>query len=401
MRITFGLAVPIIRRRRSSNSSLLIFSSTQNYYTLKQVRHTQIQIQIQSFGSYTTMADSDDVNSTYGFDRPEMYSSSIGKTVDYYERHVFLCYKEAVEWPPRLENSVDDSLPYLLSSALKSRKDHLPLKTRLTIYGRCNETESTDGDVLIFPEMIKYKGLKESDVDAFVEDVLVNGKPWASGIPESLVGAYIFVCAHASRDKRCGVCGPVLVEKFKEEIESRSLNDHVFVNACSHVGGHKYAGNLIIFGTYAKGKVIGDWYGYVTPADVPDLIDVHIGKGEIIEKLWRGQMGLKIEAAEEKVEDKPSNGNALPETEEKARSTESCCQGTNGVSCCRDGPAINGEGEEVTPKRTVEKSSEKQCSVCLPGWIGKWEQSDVLVAAGVIGAVATIVVAYTFFKRSS
>jgi len=28
-------------------------------------------------------------------------------------------------------------------------------------------------------------------------------------------------------------------------------------------------------------------YGYVTPADVPDLIDLHIGKGEIIEKLWR------------------------------------------------------------------------------------------------------------------
>lgn len=28
-------------------------------------------------------------------------------------------------------------------------------------------------------------------------------------------------------------------------------------------------------------------YGYVTPADVSDLLDVHIGKGEIIEKLWR------------------------------------------------------------------------------------------------------------------
>ncbi|XP_074301726.1 altered inheritance of mitochondria protein 32-like [Silene latifolia] len=351
------------------------------------------------------MAASDDV----GFARSEMYSSSLGNTVEYYERHVFLCYKEPVDWPARLENSVDDPLPYFLSAAIKSRKDHLPVKTHLTIYGRCNGTEFTDGDVLIFPEMIKYKGLKESDVDGFVEDVLVQGKPWASGIPESLVGAYIFVCAHVSRDKRCGVCGPVLVEKFKEEIESKSLNDHVFVNACSHVGGHKYAGNLIIFGTDEKGKVIGDWYGYVTPADVPDLIDVHIGKGEIIEKLWRGQMGLKVEAAEEKVEDKPSNekvedkpsnGNALRETEEKAQGSESCCQGTNGVSCCRDGPAINGE-REVTPKTTIEKSSEKQCSVCLPGWIGKWEQSDVLVAAGVIGAVATIAVAYTVFKRPS
>ncbi|GFY92723.1 sucrase/ferredoxin-like family protein [Actinidia rufa] len=31
-------------------------------------------------------------------------------------------------------------------------------------------------------------GLKDSDVDSFVEDVLVNGKPWASGEPEVLAG---------------------------------------------------------------------------------------------------------------------------------------------------------------------------------------------------------------------
>lgn len=30
-----------------------------------------------------------------------------------------------------------------------------------------------------------------------------------------------------------------------------------------------------------------DRYGYVTPDDVPALLDQHIGKGEIIEHLWR------------------------------------------------------------------------------------------------------------------
>ena len=28
-------------------------------------------------------------------------------------------------------------------------------------------------------------------------------------------------------------------------------------------------------------------YGYVTPDDVPELLDQHIAKGEIIERLWR------------------------------------------------------------------------------------------------------------------
>ena len=103
------------------------------------------------------------------------------------------------------------------------------------------------------------RGLTDSDVDGFVEDVLVNGKPWASGVQETFSGSYVFVCAHGSRDKRCGVCGPVLIEKLNEEIELRGLKDQVFVSACSHIGGHKYAGNLIIFSPDSEGKIMGHW----------------------------------------------------------------------------------------------------------------------------------------------
>lgn len=103
------------------------------------------------------------------------------------------------------------------------------------------------------------RDLKDSDVDGFVDDVLVSGKPWASGVQEVLTGSHVFVCAHGSRDKRCGVCGPVLIEKLKEGIESRGLNGKVFVSACSHVGGHKYAGNLIIYSPNSEGKTMGHW----------------------------------------------------------------------------------------------------------------------------------------------
>ena len=104
-----------------------------------------------------------------------------------------------------------------------------------------------------------YRGLKDSDVDSFVDDVIVNGKPWAAGVQEIVSGSHIFVCAHGSRDKRCGVCGPVLIEKLKEGIESRGLQEQVFVSACSHIGGHKYAGNLIIYSPDSQGKIMGHW----------------------------------------------------------------------------------------------------------------------------------------------
>ncbi|XP_058211336.1 altered inheritance of mitochondria protein 32-like [Rhododendron vialii] len=93
-----------------------------------------------------------------------------------------------------------------------------------------------------------------SDVDSFVEHVIMSGKPWESGVPEVLAGSHVFICAHANRDKRCGVCGPVLIEKFEEEIETRGLKDQVFVRACSHIRGHRYAGNIIIFSPDAEGK---------------------------------------------------------------------------------------------------------------------------------------------------
>lgn len=103
------------------------------------------------------------------------------------------------------------------------------------------------------------RGLTEADVDQFVDDVFVNGKPWASGELEALTGSHIFVCAHGSRDKRCGVCGPELIEKLKEGIKSRGMSDQVFVSPCSHIGGHKYAGNLIVYRPDAEGKISGHW----------------------------------------------------------------------------------------------------------------------------------------------
>ncbi|CAL5370506.1 unnamed protein product [Camellia sinensis] len=345
----------------------------------------------------TASAYDDDIK--FGFQRPEMYQNNLTGTVDPYDRHVFLCYKNHDSWPPRVEDSDSDPLPKLLSGALKARKNDLNVKTRLTICEGRDGTEFSDGDVLIFPEMIKYRGLKDSDVDNFVEDVLVNGKPWASGLEERLIGSHVFVCAHASRDQRCGVCGPALIEKFNEEIELRGLKDQVFVSACSHVGGHKYAGNLIIFSTDQEGNIAGHWYGYVTPNDVADLLEKHIGKGEIIASLWRGQMGVPVEQAEKVNKQKIPNGKVMEKSEkphgdisqDKKEDVASCCQGANGFSCCRDGSSEVKEITEVQEKKGLGK---------LSSWMGKWEESDVLAAVAVFGAVATIAVAYSFYRRS-
>ncbi|TMW90894.1 hypothetical protein EJD97_015090 [Solanum chilense] len=327
---------------------------------------------------------SDDVK--FGFQRPEMYELKLKGTASVYDRHVFLCYKSHEVWPSHLESSDSDPLPKLFAATLKARKDDIKLKTILTICEVREDIGLSDGDVLIFPDMIKYRNLKESDVDAFVEDVLVSGKPWTSGPQEPINGSYVFVCSHNNRDRRCGVCGPILIEEFSKAIESKDLKNEVHVAACSHVGGHKYAGNVIIYSTDKQGKIAGHWYGYVTPDEVPILLDEHIGEGKILERLWRGQMGLHAETTDKVNElsvlsgpTVDNKGNAPVET-----ASQGCCQGAAGFSCCRD---VNVEGKEV------EKGQGR-----LPSCFRKWDKPEVYTAIGVVGAVAVVAVAYGFYK---
>ncbi|KAK6913070.1 hypothetical protein RJ641_022671 [Dillenia turbinata] len=190
--------------------------------------------------SLSTVSAADDAK--FGFSRPEMYSSKLSDSVDHYDRHLFLCYKTPESWPSKVEGSDSDPLPKLFASALKNFKADISVKTKLTICEGGEGSGFSDGDVLIFPEMIKYR------------------------------------------------------------------------------------------------------YGYVKPEDVPSLLDQHIGKGEVIERLWR----------DASTDEKPG---------------------------------------------TAERSAKKGLGK-LSCWPKTWEQSDILAAAAVVGAVATIVVAYNIYRSS-
>ncbi|XP_076913009.1 altered inheritance of mitochondria protein 32-like [Bidens hawaiensis] len=366
-----------------------------------------------SFQNDAFLSGFDGGDEDFGFSRSDFKQSPPVGTVKYYQRHVFLCYKKPQVWPPRIEAAEFDRLPRLLSAVLSSRKSELKKQTRLTICEGYDGTETSNGDVLIFPDMIRYRRLTHFDVDTFVEEVLVKDGEWLPGSPEPLRGSYIFVCSHGARDKRCGVCGPALVTRFKEEIESRGYESKVFVRPCSHIGGHKYAGNVIIFGSNNHQKVTGHWYGYVMPDDVPLLLDQHIEKGEIVDRLWRGQMGLS-EEDQMKAQEQRLIANGDENTE---RSMEDGSQAADGGSaCCRvSNPSENAGNFNLETKANGErkKGVKNQISinmgnkdaptphkVCtMPTWLETWEKEDVYAALALIGAAVSVAVAYNCYRQ--
>ncbi|TVY27117.1 Altered inheritance of mitochondria protein [Lachnellula hyalina] len=140
----------------------------------------------------------------------------------------------------------------------------------------------------------------------------------------------VLICGHGGRDARCGVIGPVLKLDFerllekqdigirngpvvvkgpredeerkvlREEEEVRRPGETAKVGLISHIGGHKFAGNVILYippgMRMADGKEnplagCGIWYGRVEPKHVEGIVKETVLGGKVIEDLFRG--GIK------------------------------------------------------------------------------------------------------------
>lgn len=83
----------------------------------------------------------------------------------------------------------------------------------------------------------------------------------------------VLLCSHKRRDARCGISAPLLAKEFARHLRPlglhRDLDDTrpggVGLYFINHVGGHKYAANVLI---YRKADGMGAWLARVAPKHV-------------------------------------------------------------------------------------------------------------------------------------
>lgn len=134
----------------------------------------------------------------------------------------------------------------------------------------------------------------------------------------------VLICGHGGRDGRCGIIGPVLrrefetqleregvtVEKGAVDVESSSSHGEeqgeegrrrARVGVISHIGGHKFAGNIIIYvprgwkgaGGKKESELAGKgiWYGRVEPRHVEGIVRETVFGGRVVKDMFRGGIG--------------------------------------------------------------------------------------------------------------
>jgi (2Fe-2S) ferredoxin len=134
----------------------------------------------------------------------------------------------------------------------------------------------------------------------------------------------VLICGHGGRDARCGIMGPVLRAEFEEKLarrdfdvatapvdvdlmrddDAQTMEGHVSgqsvarVGLISHIGGHKFAGNVIVYippgyelrdgGGPHPLAGCGIWYGRVEPRHVEGLVDETVLHGRVVQDMFRG-----------------------------------------------------------------------------------------------------------------
>ncbi|KAJ7117385.1 Sucrase/ferredoxin-like-domain-containing protein [Mycena crocata] len=220
-------------------------------------------------------------------------------------------------------------VPGVFSSA-----DH----TRLSVLNGSHKSISADDEyetVLVLPDFTMIVGVPrtldgakelwrtalDSRLPRFgITEGTSNFQTWI--LPYSCV---IMLCSHKRRDNRCAIAAPKLEKAFIESLESkgwtadtqlehlvepplecfsgtpeekaRHITDELqalpaakraLILRNSHMGGHKYAGNCIIY--TPQGSSV--WYGRVTSHEVDAIVVNTIQAGLVLPPLLRGGMEL-------------------------------------------------------------------------------------------------------------
>ncbi|CAF1048113.1 unnamed protein product [Adineta steineri] len=244
----------------------------------------------------------------------EIDQSNMDNSVEKHRRH--LCIGQTfshTQWPKHIKNLHDGYIKEL-ERILTEKQSDIGYSVKLTsaVVESKNDLKQT-ADWYLFPDQIKINNVTMKQIEPIIDKLFVKDQSVIeikhktktieqqleenNNLPvfseqitcERLQGLWVLVCCHNQRDQRCGVIGPILVDEIEKYIQKTDRVDNIHSLKISHIGGHRFAGNVIVYPS-------GTWYGRVLPCHIPLLIDAHVSSSspndlkEKLKPLLRGYL---------------------------------------------------------------------------------------------------------------
>eukprot|EP01091_Cochliopodium_minus_P000823 TRINITY_DN1072_c0_g2_i1.p1 TRINITY_DN1072_c0_g2~~TRINITY_DN1072_c0_g2_i1.p1 ORF type:complete len:264 (-),score=80.22 TRINITY_DN1072_c0_g2_i1:124-915(-) len=162
-----------------------------------------------------------------------------------YDKHILLCTGKT-DWKGSTSNNLNTNI-------FKSKLKIISQNTNKSLLGSMCDVEVNQEklfDIIILPDNKKIVGIEEDDFEDSLISYLEHGK-----LPENSLSKIIeldakhtiLICSHMSKDQRCGVIAPLLLQQFEIELKEKKFEEKVSLIQVSHFGGHKFAGNIICY----------------------------------------------------------------------------------------------------------------------------------------------------------
>lgn len=197
----------------------------------------------------------------------------------------------AQDWLYSPQSSIMDSL--LLAGAEKRAKSASERKVLFNMFSSQTRASilspPSTYKVRVYPEGLEYD-LHAGNVLELANALTKDQLPADHLSVESMKQPQIYICGHMARDTRCGFVAPVLHEYMRNLILNDSLYNHWNLNYISHMGGHKFAGNVLFYMPEGDKGYDTVWYGRVTLENI-EAIMAATHQQKVVPELMRYSSG--------------------------------------------------------------------------------------------------------------
>ncbi|KMU86882.1 FMI1 protein [Coccidioides immitis H538.4] len=205
------------------------------------------------------------------------------------------------DWVPKVENMQGTLMEAFASTSRQTEQGRIMVSaSNIPTSQACTDAVSLNSQdestILLLPSFTFVDRVRVGDIpelkSRFIEALAVDERNDADTgrrlTPRSCQRDYVvLLCSHKSRDARCGISAPLIKRELERHLRPLGLHRDdsddrpggVSVYFVSHVGGHKFSANVLIYRKEAEQMI---WLARVRPEHCEGIVKYTILKGKVV-----------------------------------------------------------------------------------------------------------------------